>query len=111
MKIIPLSEVVIRCLRLFEKHMAVVIYPGDPLQIGDPVAASYIVTRLDVLLETTTEASGSIITRSYRGVLALGPSDFPFGSSCSDEARFSHIFSNAGSFQRLRDLSCPVTKY
>ena len=40
MYMMPESDVVMRCFKLFEKHMAVVICPGDPLQIGAPVAAS-----------------------------------------------------------------------
>ena len=56
MKMRPLSEVVIRCFILFEKHIAVVIYPGWARQRGKPVAASYIVTLLLVELETTTDA-------------------------------------------------------
>ena len=40
MKIKPLSEVVIRCFILFEKHIAVVIWPGWARQSGCPVAAS-----------------------------------------------------------------------
>lgn len=49
---------------LFEKHIAIVIPPWEALLSCWPVEASYIVTRLLVLLDTTTEAYSSIRTRS-----------------------------------------------
>ena len=46
----------IKCLKLFDRHIAVVVSPGLALQSGIPVAASKIVTFLLVQLDTTTLA-------------------------------------------------------
>lgn len=53
---IPSVEVVMRCLRLVDRHKAVVTSPHVVLHITLPVAASYIVTYLSVLDEMTTPA-------------------------------------------------------
>jgi len=64
----PLSDVVISCLLLLVRHIAVVISPGQHLTRGSPLSASKIVTVLAVLLEMTmdaVESSWVLIWNSY----------------------------------------------
>ena len=91
--------------------MAVVMPPGDALQSTYPLAASYIVIRLSVLLETTTDAYWSISTLSYiyySLVELLLRADIGGASSLNF---FSHIFSSLGSFSRLSESDWPITIY
>ena len=59
---VPWSEVVIKCLMLVERFIAVVISPGFAWQMVRPLAASTRVMRLSVLEVIITEAVGSIRT-------------------------------------------------
>ena len=52
---IPSEEDVIKCLRFEEKHMEVVTSPQENLSMRLPVAASYKLTNLSVLLAIIIE--------------------------------------------------------
>ena len=54
----PSIDVVIMCLRLVEKHIAVVISPHVVLRTAFPVAASYSVTVLSAQLDITNSQPG-----------------------------------------------------